>query len=120
MRRPANVGTMTAAFAGDPAAAATAVGAEAAECRGLGSGRQPCSSRPPCTTSEFSMSNRIQIGEIVIQRIVEQERPFFEVLQFFPALTPEVLADNRGWLQPKFLDAEDKLVLCIQSYLVQT
>jgi glyoxylase-like metal-dependent hydrolase (beta-lactamase superfamily II) len=66
------------------------------------------------------MSNRIQIGEIVIQRIVEQERPFFEVLQFFPALTPEVLADNRGWLQPKFLDAEDKLVLCIQSYLVQT
>src|SRR5262249_27778369 len=107
MRRPANVGTMTAAFAGDPAAAATAeaaaVGAaeaaEAAECRGLGSGRQPCSSRPPCTTSEFSMSNRIQIGEIVIQRIVEQERPFFEVLQFFPALTPEVLADNRGWLQ---------------------
>jgi len=66
------------------------------------------------------MSNRIQIGQIVIQRIVEQEGPFFEVLQFFPALTPEVLADNRGWLQPKFLDAEDKLVLCIQSYLVQT
>jgi glyoxylase-like metal-dependent hydrolase (beta-lactamase superfamily II) len=66
------------------------------------------------------MSNRIQIGEIVIQHIVEQEGPFFEALQFFPALTPELLAENRGWLRPKFLDAEDKLVLCIQSYLVQT
>jgi Metallo-beta-lactamase superfamily len=66
------------------------------------------------------MSNRIQIGEIVIQRIVEQEGPFFDALQFFPALTPELLAENRGWMRPKFLDAEDKLVLCIQSYLVQT
>jgi glyoxylase-like metal-dependent hydrolase (beta-lactamase superfamily II) len=66
------------------------------------------------------MSLRIQLGGITIQRVVEQEAPFFDALQFFPALTPELLAENRAWLRPIFLDAEDKLVLCIQSYVVQT
>jgi len=66
------------------------------------------------------MPVQIQIGSISIQRIVEQEAPFFEALQFFPNLTKEVLAENRAWLRPRFLDSEDKLVLCIQSYLVQT
>src|SRR2546430_8508566 len=44
----------------------------------------------------------------------------FDALQFFPTLTSELLAENRAWLRPTFLDAEDRLVLCIQSYLVQT
>jgi glyoxylase-like metal-dependent hydrolase (beta-lactamase superfamily II) len=66
------------------------------------------------------MSIHIQIGDVTIQRIVEQEAPLFEALPFFPTLTPELLAENRGWLRPKFLDADDKLVLCIQSYVVQT
>jgi glyoxylase-like metal-dependent hydrolase (beta-lactamase superfamily II) len=69
---------------------------------------------------ELSMPARIQIGSIIIQRVVEQEGPFFDALQFFPTLTNELLAENRAWLKPTFLDAEDKLVLCIQSYLVQT
>jgi glyoxylase-like metal-dependent hydrolase (beta-lactamase superfamily II) len=67
-----------------------------------------------------SVPAHIQIGNVAIHRIVEQEAPFFEVLQFFPTLTKEVLNQNRAWLQPKFLDAEDKLVLCIQSYLLAT
>ena len=66
------------------------------------------------------MSVRIQIGSILIQRVIEQEGPFFDALEFFPALTNELLAENRAWLRPAFLDAQDKLVLCIQSYLVQT
>src|ERR1051326_6551151 len=66
------------------------------------------------------MGIHIQIGDVTIQRIVEQEAPLFEALPFFPTLTPELLAENRGWLRPKFLDADDKLVLCIQSYVVQT
>jgi glyoxylase-like metal-dependent hydrolase (beta-lactamase superfamily II) len=66
------------------------------------------------------MPVQIQIGSIIVQRVVEQEGPFFDALQFFPTLTNELLAENRAWLKPKFLDAEDKLVLCIQSYLVQT
>ena len=63
---------------------------------------------------------QIQIGNITIHRIVEQEGPFFAALQFFPTLTQELLEENRAWLQPRFLDPVDKLLLCIQSYLVQT
>ena len=66
------------------------------------------------------MPVQIQIGSSIVQRIVEQEAPFFDALQFFPTLTSGILAENRAWLRPTFLDAEDRLVLCIQSYLVQT
>ena len=66
------------------------------------------------------MTVRIQIGGVTIQRIVEQEGPFFEMLKFFPALTKEVLEENRAWLQPRFMSPKDELMLCIQSYLVQT
>ena len=63
----------------------------------------------------------LKIGDLTIHRIVEQEAPLFDVLKFFPTLTSELLDENRDWLQPRFLDpATDRLVLCIQSYLVQT
>ena len=66
------------------------------------------------------MASAIQIGNITIRRIVEQEGPFFAALKFFPTLTKELLNENRAWLQPRFVDPADQLVLCIQSYLVQT
>ncbi len=66
------------------------------------------------------MTTRIQIGPIVIHRVIEQEAPYFDVLKFFPTLTSELLEENRSWLHPKFLDSGGRLVLCIQSYLVQT
>ena len=66
------------------------------------------------------MSAQIQLGSTTIHRIVEQEGPFFEALKFFPTLTSELLDENRGWLQPKFIDSTDQLMLCIQSYLVRT
>jgi glyoxylase-like metal-dependent hydrolase (beta-lactamase superfamily II) len=69
---------------------------------------------------EPTVSFQIQIGQITIHRIVEQERPLFAARHFFPTLTPELLEQNRAWLQPKFLDPTDKLILCIQSYLVRT
>jgi glyoxylase-like metal-dependent hydrolase (beta-lactamase superfamily II) len=62
----------------------------------------------------------IKIGNATIHRIVEQEGPFFDALPFFPTMTKEFLDENRGWLKPRFLDANDKLILCIQSYVVQT
>jgi glyoxylase-like metal-dependent hydrolase (beta-lactamase superfamily II) len=62
----------------------------------------------------------IQIGSTTIHRIVEQEGPFFEAMKFFPDITKELLDQNRGWLQPRFLDARDQLMLCIQSYIVKT
>ena len=61
-----------------------------------------------------------KIGDITIHRIVEQEGPFFNPLEFFPTLTPEVLEENRGWMtEGGYLDRQSgQLVLCIQSYLV--
>jgi glyoxylase-like metal-dependent hydrolase (beta-lactamase superfamily II) len=66
------------------------------------------------------LSTQIQIGNTVIHRIVEQEAPFFPAFQFFPTLSKELYEENRGWLQPVFFDASDRVNLCIQSYLVQT
>ena len=62
------------------------------------------------------------VGNITIHRIVEQEAPFFAPLEFFPSLTPEVLEENRAWMTDGgYLDRRNgQLVLCIQSYLVQT
>jgi glyoxylase-like metal-dependent hydrolase (beta-lactamase superfamily II) len=69
---------------------------------------------------EPAVSAPIRLGSITIHRIVEQEGPFFDALKFFPTLSKERLDENRAWLQPRFLDPTDKLVLCIQSYLVET
>ena len=66
------------------------------------------------------MSKPIQIGNCTIHRIVEQEGPFFDASTFFPTITKELLDENRGWLRPRFLDNQDKLMLCIQSYIVKT
>ena len=62
----------------------------------------------------------IKLGNITIHQIVEQEGPFFYVLQFFPMLTKELLEENRAWMQPKYMSSQDQIVLCVQSYLVQT
>jgi glyoxylase-like metal-dependent hydrolase (beta-lactamase superfamily II) len=62
----------------------------------------------------------IKIPRITIHRILEQEAAFFDALQFFPSLTKQLLDENRAWLQPRFVDPAGKLILCIQSYLVQT
>ena len=63
-----------------------------------------------------------KVGDITIHRVVEQEGPFFNPLEFFPTLTPEVLEENRGWMTDGgYLDRKTgQIVLCIQSYLVQT
>ncbi len=62
-----------------------------------------------------------KVGDITIHRIVEQEGGFFDPLTFFPSLTPEVLAENNGWMTDGgYLDDKGQVVLCIQAYLVQT
>jgi glyoxylase-like metal-dependent hydrolase (beta-lactamase superfamily II) len=66
------------------------------------------------------LSAHIEIGNVAIHRIIEQEGPFFDVMQFFPKLTKELYEENRGWLQPRFVDAQNRLMLCIQSYIVKT
>lgn len=67
------------------------------------------------------MSTAVGLGDVTIHRIIEQDTPIFDVMPFFPALTKELLDENRHWLEPRYLDpASQKLVLCIQSYLVRT
>lgn len=67
------------------------------------------------------MTQGFALGDITVQRIIEQEEPLFDPLTFFPGLTKEVLEENRAWLQPTALDpATGKLILCIQSWVVRT
>ena len=62
----------------------------------------------------------IELGDVKVRRIVEQEGPFFPVHDFFPKFTKEMMAANSNWLQPRYIDKDGKLVLCIQSYVVET
>jgi glyoxylase-like metal-dependent hydrolase (beta-lactamase superfamily II) len=66
------------------------------------------------------MTTQIAVGDITVHRVVEQEQPVFVASEFFPTLAPELWEENLSWLVPKFIDAEGKLVLCIQSYLLKT
>ena len=67
------------------------------------------------------MSLKFSVGNLIIHRIIEQETTFLPALDLFPALTPDLLAENRQWMrQAGALDAEDVLILCFQSYVVKT
>ncbi len=67
------------------------------------------------------MRLRFSVGELTIHRIIEQETPFLAALEMFPALTADMLAENRQWLRKAdALDAKDMLILCMQSYVIQT
>ena len=67
------------------------------------------------------MSLKLAVGDLTIHRIIEQETTFLPAMDLFPTLTPELLAENRPWLQGTgALDARDVLVLCFQSYIVKT
>jgi len=58
------------------------------------------------------MANTFRVGNMTIHRIVEMEGGIRPALEVLPDLKPEVLAENRSWLTPAALDAQDNLVLC--------
>jgi Metallo-beta-lactamase superfamily len=67
------------------------------------------------------MTSTFSLGDITINRIVEQETPFWPALEFLPGLTAERLEENRAWLSPKALEPQtDQIILCFQSYIVRT
>ena len=67
------------------------------------------------------MSLKFSVGDFTIHRIIEQETTFLTAHDALPTLTPELLAENRGWLQKAgALDANDVLILCFQSYIIKT
>jgi glyoxylase-like metal-dependent hydrolase (beta-lactamase superfamily II) len=67
------------------------------------------------------MSPKFSVGDFTVHRIIEQETTFLQANDALPTLTPELLAENRGWLRKTgALDANDTLILCFQSYIVKT
>jgi glyoxylase-like metal-dependent hydrolase (beta-lactamase superfamily II) len=66
------------------------------------------------------MSMTFKAGNATIHRIIEMECGITPAREFLPNLTQEVLDANRAWMHPAALDAEDRLVLCFQSYVIQT
>jgi glyoxylase-like metal-dependent hydrolase (beta-lactamase superfamily II) len=67
------------------------------------------------------MSLKFSVGDFTVHRIIEQETTFLQANDALPTLTPEVLAENREWLQKTgALDANDTLILCFQSYIIKT
>ncbi len=67
------------------------------------------------------MVGRLQLGEIEIGRILEQEGPFRPAKDLVLGLTDAVLDENRAWMQAMgALDANDTLMLAIQSFLIRT
>ena len=67
------------------------------------------------------MSLQLSVGDLTIHRIIEQETTYLPALDMMPALTPELLAENRAWLrQAGAIDDADMLILCFQSYVVKT
>ena len=62
-----------------------------------------------------------KIGDIVITRVIESERPDFDAGQFFPSITPEQWAPYRQRLAGWAMDlASNGLVFPMQSFLVRT
>ncbi|MGH7401235.1 MAG: MBL fold metallo-hydrolase, partial [Candidatus Rokuibacteriota bacterium] len=62
-----------------------------------------------------------QVGDIVINRVIESERPDFDAAQFFPQVTPEQWAPHRQRLAGWALDtASNALTFPMQSFLLRT
>ena len=66
------------------------------------------------------MSLKLSVADMTIHRIIEDELPFRTIQEMLPGLAPEVLEENRNWLQSGILDDQDRVNLCIQSYIVET
>ena len=67
------------------------------------------------------MNLKFSVGDLTIHRIVEQETTFMPALELLPDLTPELLAENKGWLQKaRALDDNGVFILCFQSYIIET
>ena len=66
------------------------------------------------------MSNSIHAGDTRIDRIVEFEGPFMPAADMLKGLTPELLEENRHWLEPDALAEGDVLRLAMQTFVVRT
>jgi glyoxylase-like metal-dependent hydrolase (beta-lactamase superfamily II) len=59
-------------------------------------------------------------GDLTIHRIVEQEFGFLDAFDMLPDLTSELLAAERQMFVPTELDADNRLLMAFQTYIVRT
>src|SRR6202051_1960220 len=72
-------------------------------------------------TGTKRMTTTFQLDDVTIHRVVEQENGFTPAMDFLPNLTPEILAENRGWLEAGgWLTPTREIVLCYQSHIIRT
>lgn len=61
------------------------------------------------------------LDDLTIHRIVDYQGAMVRAASMFPNLTEDMLAANRAWLRSVgALSQDDCIVLCFQSYLIQT
>lgn len=67
------------------------------------------------------MTLSFAVGDLRIDQVIEQNLPFADPFTFLPTLTPELLEENRHWLEPLSLDPETGLfIFPMQSYVIRT
>jgi glyoxylase-like metal-dependent hydrolase (beta-lactamase superfamily II) len=59
------------------------------------------------------------VEDLTVHRIVELVAPFVPAFEMLPTLTPDLLEENRGWLDSS-IDETDTFVLSYHSYVVRT
>ncbi len=65
--------------------------------------------------------NQLQFGDILVDRLIEDEGLGFDPFFFFPDSTEEGWELEKDWLMPRFLDAETgRMIRAIQSYVIRT
>lgn len=61
------------------------------------------------------------IGDIAIDRVVENEGPFLEVTDLLPDAPEDLVAENADWLAPRFVErATGKAIMSFHSLLLRT
>lgn len=62
----------------------------------------------------------IHLGDFEIHRVVEMSLPFLDIAEMFPAATEDEIAALLPRLQPWCVDAERRVLVTVQSYVVRT
>jgi glyoxylase-like metal-dependent hydrolase (beta-lactamase superfamily II) len=63
----------------------------------------------------------LKIGDMRIDRLVEIDALAFEKKWLFANVTDEVIAENRGWLDHRYIEPETgSFILSHHSYLIRT
>ncbi len=61
------------------------------------------------------------IGDVTIERVVESQFPVLDPFELYPDVTHGHIAENLGWLAPKFYDVDAKrLIVAIQGFVVRS